>query len=209
MKPATAMQSQRKRRLPRAGMAALLLATGVAAYCAWIFHRVERASGGDRLRPAAAIVVFGAAEYDGHPSPVLLGRLRHALELYRAGWAPRMIVTGGAGGDPHYTEAGVSGAWLHAHGVPGQRVWMDARSATTPQSVRRVTALLRRREWHTVLVVSDGYHLFRLEQLFATRGITAWGSPRRRPAGASRWGWDWMAWRQVVAYLLSRLGVNV
>ncbi len=208
MKAASAIRGRSGGRR-RLRAAALLLGLAAAAYAGWIFHQVERASRGDRLQPAQAIVVFGAAEYDGRPSPVLLGRLQRALALYRAGLAPELMVTGGAGGDPHFTEAGVGAAWLRAQGVRAGQVWIDPRSATTPASVRRVTAVLRRRGWRTVIVVSDGYHLFRLEQLFRQRGITAYGAPRQRPAGASRWGWDWMAWRQVIAYLLSRLGINV
>ncbi len=209
MKPAPSMRMPRRRWRARLGLALLALAAALAGYSGWIFHQVERSSGGDALRRSNAIVVFGAAEYDGHPSPVLRGRLQHALTLYRAGLAPVMIVTGGAGGDPHYTEAGVGEAWLLAHGVPAKAFSLDARSATTPSSVRRVTALLRQHGWRSVIVVSDGYHLFRLERLFRAEGITAYGSPRQRPVGASRWGWDWMAWRQVIAYLLSRLGINV
>ena len=180
----------------------------VIGYAIWIYVRVRRAESGEAPRPSYAIVVFGAAEYNGHPSPALRGRLRAAWRLFRQGWAPVLIVTGGAGGDPRFSEAGVGAAWLRRHGVPVPALRLDLRSASTPASVRHVTALLPAHAGARILVVSDGYHLFRLERLFAAAGIRARGIPAQsRPP--DNWRWHWQECRQVLAYMLARLGWNV
>ncbi len=174
----------------------------------WIYVRVRRAEFGEAPRPSYAIVVFGAAEYNGRPSPALRGRLRAAWRLYHQGWAPVVILTGGAGGDPRFSEAGVGAAWLRRHDVPVTALRLDLRSASTPASVRHVIALLPAQAGAKILVVSDGYHLFRLEQLFAAAGIRARGIPAQaRPPG--NWRWHWRELRQVLAYMLARLGWNV
>ena len=82
--------------------------------------RIERQSTRDEAQPADVILVLGAAEYRGRPSPVLRARLDHALELYRRKLAPRILTTGGAGGDPVFTEGGVGRSYLIGHGVPSE-----------------------------------------------------------------------------------------
>lgn len=199
---------RRRRWFPLAAYGVLCLAVLATGYVIWIYARVRGAESGQPPRPSSAIVVFGAAEYNGHPSPALRGRLRVASRLFRQGWAPEVIVTGGAGGDPRFSEAGVGAAWLRRHGVPVAALRLDLRSASTPASVRHVTALLPAQAGVRILVVSDGYHLFRLEQLFAAAGIRARGIPAQaRPPG--NWRWHWRECRQVLAYMLARLGWNV
>lgn len=171
------------------------------------FLAMDRQAHRDEARPAGAIVVFGAAEYNGRPSPVLRDRLEHALALYRRGLAPLIITTGGAGGEWRFTEAGVGRNYLLARGVPPAAVLADRGGYSTPDSVARVAALLHARGLRAVIAVSDGYHIYRLQRLLAARGIVAYGSPR--PGPESGWRFDWRLCRQVVALALWRCGFNV
>src|SRR5215472_9862189 len=89
---------------------------------AWLVVRIEGASTRDEAQPADVILVLGAAEYNGRPSPVLRARLDHAIDLYKEKLAPRILTTGGAGGDPVYTEGTVGRSYLMSHGVPADAV---------------------------------------------------------------------------------------
>jgi uncharacterized SAM-binding protein YcdF (DUF218 family) len=128
-------------------------------------------------RPAGAIVVFGAAEYNGVPSPVLQARLDHAFDLEEQGLAPLVITTGGPGGDPHFTEADVGRDYLIQKGVAEAKILSENRGETTLESVEGAARLLRSRHKQTCLVVSDGFHLCRIKLMFRTQGITAYGCP--------------------------------
>ncbi|MBI4873759.1 MAG: YdcF family protein, partial [Acidobacteria bacterium] len=99
--------------------AALAVSLGAAA------REIARQSSLDEARPADVIVVLGAAEYRGRPSPVLRGRLDHAYDLYRRGLAPRILTTGGSGGDPDYTESEVGRAYLLGRGVPSDAIVVE------------------------------------------------------------------------------------
>src|ERR1017187_8415109 len=103
--------------------------------------RIEQQSTREEAQPADVILVLGAAEYRGRPSPVLRARLDHALELYHRKLAPRILTTGGPGGDPVFTEGGVGRSYLTSHGVPGdaiivrseeRRVGKEGRSRGSP-----------------------------------------------------------------------------
>ena len=131
----------------------------------------------DEAMPAGALVVFGAAEYNGAPSPVLKARLDHAFDLDQRGLAPLVITTGGSGGDPQYTEAGVGRDYLIQRGVAENEILADTRSLTTYESVKAVTRLLRQRRQHTCIAVSDGFHLYRIKLMFRSLGVTAYTSP--------------------------------
>ena len=133
---------------------------------------------GDEARPAEAIVVFGAAEYSGRPSPVFKARLDHAFDLYQRGLAPVVITTGGFGGDPRFSEGGVGRDYLSRRGIPDSSLIAETQSADTAESADRVTAILRANGWHRVVAVSDAYHLFRVKQFLARKGVTAYASPR-------------------------------
>lgn len=128
-------------------------------------------------RPAGAIVVFGAAEYNGVPSPVLQARLDHAFDLEEQGLAPLVITTGGPGGDPRFTEADVGRDYLIQKGVAEAKILSENRGETTLESVESAARLLRSRHKQTCLVVSDGFHLCRIKLMFRTQGITAYGCP--------------------------------
>jgi uncharacterized SAM-binding protein YcdF (DUF218 family) len=144
----------------------------------WSLYRaIRRQAAIEEARPAAAIVVFGAAEYNGEPSPVLKARLDHALDLSSRGLAPIIITTGGSGGDPHFTEGGVARDYLIQQGVAADTILSETRSHTTYESVRAAAQILARRHAHDCIAVSDGFHLYRIKLMFRALGITAYASP--------------------------------
>jgi len=158
----------------------------------------------DEARPADAIIVLGAAEYRGKPSPVLEARLNHALFLYLRGMAPRVITTGGAGGDPDYTEGSVSRAYLAKRGVPPEAIVVEREGGSTAQSVAAVAEIMRRMNLKSAIVVSDGYHIFRVKKMLESSGMMVYGSPRPSQAPDS-----WQYFRQAFGYVLWRLGVAI
>jgi len=142
-----------------------------------LYRAIRELAARDEVTPAEALVIFGAAEYNGAPSPVLKARLDHALDLEQRGLAPLVITTGGSGGDRQYTEAGVGRDYLIQQGVAEDKILADTRSQTTYESVKAVTLLLRQRQKHTCIAVSDGFHLYRIKLMFRSLGITAYASP--------------------------------
>src|SRR5215472_10148371 len=139
-------------------IAALALLAAAVVFGVMI-HRVAREiqqqSAIDEARPADAIIVLGAAEYRGKPSPVLEARLNHALYLYLKGMAPRVITTGGAGGDPVFTEGSVGRAYLTERGVPPEAVVVEREGESTAQSVAAVAEIMRRMDLKSAIAVSD------------------------------------------------------
>jgi len=142
-----------------------------------LYRAIRQQAARDEAVPADAVVVFGAAEYNGAPSPVLKARLDHAFDLEERGLAPLVITTGGSGGDRQYTEAGVGRDYLIQSGVAEAKILTDTRSLTTYESVKAVALLLRQRHLHTCIAVSDGFHLYRIKLMFRSLGITASTSP--------------------------------
>jgi uncharacterized SAM-binding protein YcdF (DUF218 family) len=158
----------------------LLIALVVAA-ALWtivIGEEIRRQSWVDEARPADVIVVFGAAEYSGKPSPVFRARLDHGYELFQKHLAPVIITTGGAGGDPRYSEGGVGREYLIARGVPRNDVIAETQSNNTDRSVERVAVIMRTNGMKTCVAVSDPYHLFRVKRMLDDEGIAAYPSPR-------------------------------
>ena len=139
---------------------------------------VARQGNFEEVRRADAIVVFGAAEYSGRPSPVYRARLDHAFDLFERGYAPLIITTGGAGADPTYNEGAVGRDYLSRRGVPDSNLIAETQSTDTAESTQRVSAILQRNGLHTVVAVSDAYHIFRIKRLMRRYGIEAYGSPR-------------------------------
>jgi len=157
---------------------ATLLAGG-AMWVAWVDGQIRWYAHQDQARPADAIAVFGAAEYDGRPSPVLRARLNHALDLYRRGLAPLVITLGGGyAADDQHSEGGVGATWLMAHGVPQQDIIAETESDDTEQSVARLEAIARENRLRSIIVVSDGTHLFRVHAICEHDGLTVYTSPR-------------------------------
>jgi uncharacterized SAM-binding protein YcdF (DUF218 family) len=169
---------------------------------------IQRQSVLDEARPSDAIIVLGAAEYRGKPSPVLEARLNHALYLYLKGMAPRIITTGGAGGDPVFTEGSVGRSYLTARGVPPEAIVVEREAESTAQSVAAVAEIMRRMNLKSAIVVSDGYHIFRVKRMLQSSGLEVHGSPRPSvPSGD--WRERWLYYRQAVGYLLWKIGITV
>lgn len=131
----------------------------------------------DQRRPVDAIVVLGAAQYNGRPSPVLRARLNHALSLYREGHAPRIIVTGGMGRGDTTSEATVSRRFLVTHGVPSEVVIVRPQGRSTQASMTAVGEWLEEQGLHRVLLVSDPFHMFRLRMEARRTHVEAYTSP--------------------------------
>jgi len=185
-----------------AGLAAIML------FIAYFSVRIERQSTRDEAQPADIILVLGAAEYHGRPSPVLRARLDHAVELYNAKLAPRIMTTGGPGGDPVFTEGGVGRSYLIARGVPSEAISVETEGETTVESTTMAGEIMRRMGLRSAIVVSDGYHIYRVKRMLQSYGMTVYGSPRRENATHPlRERWNYV--KQAVGYLLWRAGVPV
>ena len=149
--------------------------------------------GRDEARPADAIVVMGAAQYVGRPSPVLKARLDHAIALYRRGLAPRLVLTGGVGEGDTTSEAAVSRRYASRHGVPDTALLAEEHGRTTTESLYAVAELLDGERASRVILVSDPFHMLRLRIIAGRLGMTAYTSPTRSsPIEASddkRWSY--------------------
>jgi uncharacterized SAM-binding protein YcdF (DUF218 family) len=154
------------------------LALLAGAWAEWsLYAAIRRQAVNDEARAADAIVIFGAAEYNGTPSPVLKARLDHAQDLDDRELAPVLITTGGSGGDPRFTEGGVARDYLIQQGVAEAKILSDTRSETTYESVKAVSEILHARHARTCIAVSDGFHLYRIKLMFRALGIIAYASP--------------------------------
>jgi uncharacterized SAM-binding protein YcdF (DUF218 family) len=170
--------------------------------------RIGQQSTREEARPADVILVLGAAEYRGRPSPVLRARLDHALELFNQKMAPRILTTGGPGGDPVFTEGGVGRSYLTSRGVPSDAVIVENEGESTVQSTAMAGEIMRRMGLRSVIVVSDGYHIYRVKRMLQSRGLKVYGSPRKEANPAAlhdRWNYV----KQAIGYLLWRAGMPV
>jgi uncharacterized SAM-binding protein YcdF (DUF218 family) len=152
---------------------------GVALAGGYATYRIWAQGQRDEERPADAIVVMGAAQYDGRPSKVFAARLDHAVALYFADVAQRLVVTGGKAEGDRTTEAAAGRAFAIELGVPPEDILVDDRSRTTLESIRAVAALLDANNARSAVFVSDRPHMLRVLRMAADEGITAWGSPTR------------------------------
>jgi uncharacterized SAM-binding protein YcdF (DUF218 family) len=164
---------RRLARLVLAGSVAVVAVGGYAAYRIW--DQGNR----DERPPADAIVVMGAAQYDGRPSPVFAARLDHAIELFHEGIAPRLIVTGGKQEGDRTTEAASARIYAVQHDVPDEAILTEDQSRTTLQSIRGVAAVMRGQGIQSAVFVSDPSHMLRVLRMASDEGITAFGSPTR------------------------------
>ena len=190
------------------GIAGAMALLALAAEVVHVAERIAHQSTVDEAQPADIIVVLGAAEYRGKPSPVLRARLDHALVLYNEGLAPRILTTGGAGGDPVYTEGDVGRAYLVSRGVPSEAIVVDAEGASTVYSTASAAEIMRRMALKSCIVVSDGYHIFRAKRMLQSSGMKVYGSPRSLNP-PNDWRERWLYVRQAIGYLLWRVGVTV
>jgi uncharacterized SAM-binding protein YcdF (DUF218 family) len=180
----------------------LWLLLAALGYVAAVYRSIVLNSGGDPPQPAGAIVVFGAAEYDGRPSPVYRARLDHAAELARRGLAPIVITTGGAGADPRFSEGEVGREYLSGLGIPDGRLIAETQSPDTAESARRVATIMRANGMHTCLAVSDAYHIFRIKRMLGREGITVYGSPRPNSKPATFWKRQAAVGHEIASYTL-------
>lgn len=157
----------------------LLAAVGATAWCRWVYVQIEHYADQDQAAPADAIAVFGAAEYDGRPSPVYRARLDHALALYQRGIAPLIITLGGDGGD-QFSEGGVGRDYLMSMGVPESAIIAETESRSTEESARRIAVIARVNGFRRLVIVSDDTHLFRIHAICAADGLNVLTSPRPR-----------------------------
>jgi len=159
----------------------LLLVVLIVAACwfIWLYRQIQYTAHIDNAERADAIAVFGAAEYAGRPSPVLHARLDKAVALYQHGIAPVVITLGGGSNkDSGRTEGGVGRDYLLANGIPFDKIIAETHSFDTQQQVTKLAEIAEAHHFHTIVVVSDGTHLFRIALLCQRAGLSVYTSPR-------------------------------
>ena len=186
----------------------VLVVAALGAHLLMVAQQIHLQSTLDEARPADVIVVLGAAEYRGRPSPVFKARLDHALDLFRQGHAPRILTTGGAGGDPQFTEGGVGRAYLVSHNVPSEAIIVEPEAESTVQSTAAAAEIMHRMGLASCILVSDGYHIFAARRMLAAQGLKVYGSPRPSPPSEGLRQW-WLYLRQSVGYLLWEARIRV
>ncbi len=181
----------------------------ILGYLVYLAQQIAKQSDLVEDHSADVIIVMGAAEYRGRPSPVLRARLNHALVLYLKGLAPYILTTGGAGGDPNYTEGEVGRAYLTGLGIPSEHILVEPEGTTTAQSLDAAAEIMRRMNMQSCIVVSDGYHIYRSKRILEAQHIKVYGSPRPGGAPASRAARRWLYFKQAAGFFLWQLGINL
>lgn len=158
-------------------LAGVVVIATMLIYGTYLYLQIRDYAVRDEAHPADAIVILGAAQYNGRPSPVLKARLDHAYDLYERGFAQTIITTGSYGPDPNFSEAQVSTHYLVQRGVDVANIMTDQGSGSTYDTIQAVSGVLKAKGWKTALVVSDGFHLYRAKRMFADNGIMTYTSP--------------------------------
>lgn len=195
---------QRRRALPLALKATAGLVLAAILYVSFGFFQVWAAARQDHARKAQAIVVFGAAQYQGRPSPVLAARLDHALDLYEQGFAPKVVVTGGRLEGDRFTEASVSADYLIARGVPDSAILREVSGRSSWQSLAAASSFLADRGIDDVLLVSDPFHSYRIKAMAGELDLRAATSPTRTSPIVGFTAMRFMA-REAVAVAVGRI----
>jgi uncharacterized SAM-binding protein YcdF (DUF218 family) len=185
-----------------------LLLAAIVAFFVLTSIRIVEESSQKELHSADAIVVFGAAEYAGHPSPVWRARLDHAFELYQSGVAPLVITTGGAASDPRFSEGGVGRDYLEHRGIPERSLIAETQGSDTAKSAVRVAVIMRANGLHSCVAVSDAYHVFRIRRFLEHEGIgPVYVAPRpgSRPHSVGQRAYAVL--REASSYLIWKLGM--
>jgi uncharacterized SAM-binding protein YcdF (DUF218 family) len=165
----------------------------VSTFALWVISATAVLiwSSRDEARPAQAIVVLGAAQYAGKPSPVLRARLDHALDLWNRHLASLLILTGGTGSGDTTSEAAVGRTYARKHGVPDSAILVESQGRTTSESMKAVAGMLEVRGLQSALLVSDPFHMLRLRILARRFGFTPYTSPTQTspisPNREERW----------------------
>lgn len=199
--------ARRNKALRATASVILVLVILAAAWCRWVYTQIERYASQDLAARADAICVFGAAEYDGRPSPVFRARLDHALELYRRGLAPLIITLGGPGGD-QYTEGLVGASYLVSKGVSEQNIIAETQSTDTEESARRVAVIARANGLRRLIIVSDSTHLFRIHAFCTAEGLDALTSPRPQAVTDDSSLYVRRVMHEILSYTLWRLHLH-
>ena len=184
-----------------------LAALAAVAWFASICLAIVRQASQQEVHPADAIVVFGAAEYAGRPSPVYRARLDHAFDLFQRGVAPVVITTGGAAADPSFSEGGVGHDYLMKRGIPDASLIAETQGSDTAQSAERVGVILRTNHMRSCIAVSDEYHVFRIQKLLEHEGVQVYVAPRPDSRPHSAWQRALAVAREAVGYLAWRLHI--
>jgi uncharacterized SAM-binding protein YcdF (DUF218 family) len=195
---------------PRWWLRLLVLIAAAALLPLWITAvQVVHTASLQEVHAADAIVVFGAAEYAGRPSPVLRARLDHALDLFHRGVAPVVITTGGAADDPRFSEGGVGRDYLMRRGIPERSLIAETQGRDTSESAVRVGVIMRANGLHSCVAVSDAYHVFRIRKLLEHEGIApVYVAPRADSRPHSTWQREVAVLREATSYLLWRMGIT-
>ena len=180
----------------------------VLAVFSSLFAGILNDSTKQELHPADAIIVFGAAQYDGRPSPVFKARLDHANELFRQGLAPVVITTGGSAADPKFSEGGVGHDYLMRKGVPESALIAETQASDTAESAERVFAIMQKNHMHSCLAVSDAFHMFRIRMLLMHQGLRVFLAPRPDSRPKSLWLSMVALMKESASYLLWRAGLR-
>jgi uncharacterized SAM-binding protein YcdF (DUF218 family) len=187
--------------LSLAAVGALFLFFGITG------SRILRAAAETPSRKADVIIIFGAAEYAGRPSPVYRARLDHGYELFQKGMAPVVITTGGAAQDPDFSEGGVGRDYLLRRGVPEQALIAETQGSDTAQSAARVANIMRANGMRSCIAVSDAYHVFRIRALLEGEGVQVELAPRPESRPHSRWERFVAVLRETASYLAWQAGL--
>jgi uncharacterized SAM-binding protein YcdF (DUF218 family) len=169
--------SRRRGRLWMALLFVLAFLMAGTAWCGWVYAQIRYYAAMDQATPSDAIAVFGAAEYDGRPSPVFRARLDHARTLFERGVAPIIVTLGGDGGDD-YSEGAVGREYLVGTGVPESAIIAETKSRSTSESARRIAVIARANNLRRLVIVSDATHMFRIHEICAADGLNVLTSPR-------------------------------
>jgi len=169
--------------------------------------RIIQAAKENQVHVADAIVVFGAAQYDGRPSPVFRARLDHAYDLFQRKLAPVVIITGGAGNDPKYSEGGVGRDYLIGRGVPEGDLIAETQGSDSARSAERVSVIMRTNGMHSCIAVSDAYHVFRIQRMLEREGLTVYVAPRPWSRPPTKWERVQAIGREATSYLVWRVGL--
>ncbi|WP_109488410.1 YdcF family protein [Occallatibacter savannae] len=188
-------------------IALAIVALAVLIWIRWVYGQIEWYASRDMAVPSDAIAVFGAAEYDGRPSPVFRARLDHAESLYNRGIAPLIVTLGGDGGD-HFSEGRVGEEYLVGAGVPDSDIIAETESTSTDESVRRLEVIARTNDLQRIVVVSDATHLFRIHQICAAHGLNVLTSPRPRVPIEGPSGERERIQHEILSYTLWRLHLD-
>jgi len=181
---------------------ALILFLGITG------SRIVRAAAETPSRKADVIVIFGAAQYAGRPSPVYRARLDHGFELFAKGMAPVVITTGGAGLDPEFSEGGVGRDYLSHRGVPEQALIAETQGSDTATSAERVANIMRANGMRRCIAVSDAYHVFRIRALLERYGVEVELAPRPESRPRSLWERFRTVMREAMSYLAWKAGMG-